>query len=82
MAVNPNAPYEVLAQLKAEGKTSATILHNVNSFIEAMWNKTTPNLAAQEKRAEATHHIHASLAAWPSKSRVWLSAANASTGRL
>jgi hypothetical protein len=59
MAVNPQAPREVLAELQAQGKTPTAILQNIDSFIERMWQRTTPNMQAQGKRQAMTYGLRA-----------------------
>jgi hypothetical protein len=57
--VNVNAASEVLAEMKAAGKTSPQILANIKGWMTAMQGRTGTNLPAQEKRQLATSGLRA-----------------------
>ena len=59
MAVNLNAPYEVTRQLRDSGFTAESLLGDVEHFLSAMQQTTTPNLRAQESRQELTRGLRA-----------------------
>lgn len=59
MAVNVNAPHEVIRQLKDSGFTAEDLLGDVDVFLRAMQQTTAPNKQAQEARQELTRGLRA-----------------------